>query len=419
MVTAHGGANAAQNGFPDEPIFDGGKAEELHTWIIQLRNNFPAQPHRYPDDQACLRYAINRLSGAALCLIRGYVSENTGRIRLESLNALLDLLGQAFDDPFRTRTANCEIRKLKQKSGTFAAHFAEFGWIMGDLNWNEEAQRKQLYEDLSDEIKDALVTSRPRSDSLGHLIQIFRELDTRIRAHAAERVQPGRTQRLPRSGPSLASTPTLAPANPTGTNSRHYGMLPMDLSAMQRTAEKNRIRQESMARGEYLYFGTVGHFLRECPERAASRNRHLAMAATVNTTAEPDAAIPNEQFLIVMAAVLQGTQVSSGDASGSGSGSAGGKGTGTGMERERKPEWEGNGNGNGNGRQRWTASDGRVGQERTTSDGPVGQRDGQRRTDVLDRNGQRQTDVSNRETNSVGQTCRTERRTASDGRVGQ
>jgi len=50
-----------------------------------------------------------------------------------------------------------------------------------------------------------------------------------------------------------------------------------------------------MARGECLYCGTVGHFFRECTERAASRNRRLAMAATVNTTAEPDAAVSNEQ----------------------------------------------------------------------------------------------------------------------------
>jgi len=98
-----------------------------------------------------------------------------------------------------------------------------------------------------------------------------------------------------KSVPASASIPTLAPANPMGTNSGHYGVAPMDLSAMQRTAEKNRIRQECMARGECLYCGTVGHFLRECPERAASRNRHLAMAATINTTSEPVAAIPNEQ----------------------------------------------------------------------------------------------------------------------------
>jgi len=80
MATAQGGANAAPKGFPDTPIFDGGKAEELRTWIIQLHNRLAVQPHRYPDDQACLRYAVNHLSGAALCLIRGCVSENTGRI---------------------------------------------------------------------------------------------------------------------------------------------------------------------------------------------------------------------------------------------------------------------------------------------------------------------------------------------------
>jgi len=166
---------------------------------------------------------------------------------------------------------------------------------MGDLNWNEETQREQLYEGLTDEIKDVLATSHPRSDSLGHLIQICRELDNRIRARAAERVLPGRTQRLPHSGPSSASTLTLAPANPTGTNSGHYGVAPMDLSAMQRTTEENRIRQERLARRECLYCVTVGHLLRECRERAASRNHRLAMAATVNTTAEPDTAIPIEQ----------------------------------------------------------------------------------------------------------------------------
>jgi len=296
VATARGHSNAEEKGFPDAPVFDGGKPDELRTWIIQLRNKLSAQPHHYPDDQACLRYAVNRLSRAALNPIRSYVSENTGRIRLESLNALLELLRQAFDDPDRTRTANREIRKLRQKNGTFAAYLAEFGRIMEDLSWNEEAQREQLYEGLSDEIKDALVTSRPRSDSLGHLILICWELDNRIRTRAAERAHPGHTQRLPRSGATSASTPAPAPANPTGTNSGHYGAAPMDLSATQRTAEKKRIRQERMVQGECLYWGTVGHFLRECPERAASRNRQsLAMAATVNATAEPDAGAPNEQ----------------------------------------------------------------------------------------------------------------------------
>jgi len=231
MATAQGGANAAQKGFPDAPIFDGSKAEELHTWIIQLHNELAMQPHLYPDDQVCLRYTFNHLLGAVLNLIHVYVPENNRRILLKSLNVLIDLLRQTFDDPDRTRTTNREIWKLKQNNSTFSLYFAEFDRIMEELNWNEEVQREQLYVGLSDEIKDDLVTSCSCSDRLGHLIQICREVENRIRPCAVERVQPGRTQQLPHSAPSSASAPAPAPANPMGTNSGHYGVVPMDLSA--------------------------------------------------------------------------------------------------------------------------------------------------------------------------------------------
>jgi len=99
-----------------------------------------------------------------------------GARQLESLNALLQLLRQAFDEPDRTRTASREIRKLREKDGTFSAYLAEFGRIMEDLSWNKQAQREQLYERLSNEIMDALITSLP---------QICRELHNRIRARAA------------------------------------------------------------------------------------------------------------------------------------------------------------------------------------------------------------------------------------------
>src|SRR3978361_385700 len=214
VATAREHQNPEGKGFPDASNFDGSKPGELRTWILQLRNKLAAQPSRYPDDQACLRYAFNRLSGSALNLVRSHVSETTGRIRLDSLNALLDLLRQAFDDPDRVRTANREIRKLRQANGTFAAYLANFGRIVRDLNWNEEAQKEQLYEGLSDEIKDALVTTRPRSDSLGHFVQTCRELDNRIRARAAERSSKN-NHRLPTRFSTATTNPsTPAPAIP-------------------------------------------------------------------------------------------------------------------------------------------------------------------------------------------------------------
>ena len=195
VATSRDNPNPGCKGFPDAPVFDGEKPGELRTWILQLRNKLAAQPDRYPDEQVCLRYAFNRLSGSALNLVRSHVSETTGRIRLDSLNVLLDLLRQAFDDPDRTRTANREIRKLRQKNRTFSAYLADFGRIIGDLNWNEDAQKEQLYEGLSDEIKDALVTIQLGSDSLADFLQTCRELDNRIRTRAAERADRAPTSR--------------------------------------------------------------------------------------------------------------------------------------------------------------------------------------------------------------------------------
>ena len=195
VATSRDNPNPGCKGFPDAPVFDGEKPGELRTWILQLRNKLAVQPDRYADEQVCLRYAFHRLSGSALNLVRSHVSETTGRIRLDSLNVLLDLLRQAFDDPDRTRTANREIRKLRQKNRTFSAYLADFGRIIGDLNWNEDAQKEQLYEGLSDEIKDALVTTQPGSDSLADFLQTCRELDNRIRTRAAERADRAPTSR--------------------------------------------------------------------------------------------------------------------------------------------------------------------------------------------------------------------------------
>ena len=112
----------------------------------------------------------------------------------------------------------------------------------------------------------------------------------------------------------------------------------------------------------------------------------------------------------VTVAVLQGTRVSSSDAA-----RAGAK-VGREREREQEREWE-----RERERQRerqWTFPTATgtgtdsvkrtCRQRRTASDGRVGQGDGQR-----------QMDVSNRDMDSIRWTCRTERRTALDGRVGQ
>jgi hypothetical protein len=287
-------------GFPDAPMFDGTKPEELRTWILQLRNKLAAQPTRYPTEESRLRYAFNRLSGAALHQIRSYGDEHTGNITLDSLNDLLAILCQAYDDPDRSRTAAREVRRLRQKNLPFSTYLADFRRLMGDLNWDEMAQKDQLYEGLSEEMKDALTHREATDDTLTAFINLCKDVDNRIRARAEERKpsassRPSVTTTSHRSTPRpTASTAPAAPAtsgnHPTNSNSGNYGPAPMELSAARREAERQRIREERMAKGQCTYCGSDQHFRLDCPRRlAADARRMRAAEASLVGAATPDA----------------------------------------------------------------------------------------------------------------------------------
>lgn len=132
------GDSKGSGGYSNVPMFDGTAPREIRTWILL---KLAAQSARYPTEQSKLRYAIGRLEGAAFNQVRSSVSEDTGAINFGTLNELLDVLRQAYDDPDRAATARKEVRSLKQKHLQFSAYLAEFRWLMGDLNWDDQAQR--------------------------------------------------------------------------------------------------------------------------------------------------------------------------------------------------------------------------------------------------------------------------------------
>jgi hypothetical protein len=90
--------------FPDSPDFSGSDRAQLRGWIAQLRMVIRHTPSRFPDEQAKMRYAFNRLSGIALKQILPHVRDN-GEIGLEGLPAFIQLLEAAFGDPDRVATA--------------------------------------------------------------------------------------------------------------------------------------------------------------------------------------------------------------------------------------------------------------------------------------------------------------------------
>jgi hypothetical protein len=100
-------------GYSNVPEFDGSQPDEIRTWILLLRNKLAAQAHRYPTETSKLRYAFGRLKGDAFNIVRSHLSEDTGAISLGTLNELLVVLRQAYDDPDRAHTARITVRNLK------------------------------------------------------------------------------------------------------------------------------------------------------------------------------------------------------------------------------------------------------------------------------------------------------------------
>jgi hypothetical protein len=174
----------------------------------------------------------------------------------------------------------------------FSAFLAAFRRAMGDLDWDDGAQRDQLNEGLTAQMKKSL-EYRPRPRTLAELVDLCVEYDARHRAAAVEEaartpVRPAPASSSSRSVPSsssraafsapvpsAASRPAAAPvAHPTDSNSGNYGPTPMNLSA----AEHLRIRNERMARGECTYCGVLGHFRQECGKRLAKEARERGLS---------------------------------------------------------------------------------------------------------------------------------------------
>jgi hypothetical protein len=172
------GDGNGSGGYSNVPMFDGTSPREIRTWTFLLRYKLAAQASRYPSAHAKLRYAIGRLEGAALNQVRSFVDENTGAINFGTLNDLLALLRQAYDDPDRAATAQKDVKALKQRYLQFSAYLAEFRRLMGDLDWDDQAQRYHLEEGLCEEMKDALEW-RPKATTLNELINLCVEFDSR------------------------------------------------------------------------------------------------------------------------------------------------------------------------------------------------------------------------------------------------
>jgi len=263
--------------FPDSPDFSGSDRTQLRGWIAQLRMFIRHTPSRFPDEQAKMRYAFNRLSGIALKQILPHVRDN-GEIGLEDLPAFIQLLEAAFGDPDRVATAERNMKEIKQKNREFSLYYAEFQVIAADLDWNPSALRNALRSGLSEEMKDSFIHT-DMLEELPAFVTLCQKRDNQIRQRKAEKAAQYKwtTSVGSPSTPRIPVPPRAPEAAPAGTVPGYTGPAPMDLSAGRR-----RISDEERAKrfvdGRCLYCGGFNHRAAECAARKKARTFKAAGA---------------------------------------------------------------------------------------------------------------------------------------------
>ena len=103
--------------FPDK--FDGTRSK-LRAFTTQLRLKVVS----FPDEQSRLRLAINCLAGEAMDQVQQYVKAD--RVDLVNVEALIDILEEAFGNPNRVAEAEAKLCSLQQGSCEFTSYYDEF-----------------------------------------------------------------------------------------------------------------------------------------------------------------------------------------------------------------------------------------------------------------------------------------------------
>ena len=239
-----------------------GDRKTYRTCKAQLQTKLTGDAWKFRDDQQKMMYITSLLEDNAHRMINPYIIND--RIDFNTIKELWDILECTYDDSDCQENAERELAMLKQGTREFSAHFADFQRIMAKLKWDPSAKKNALRQGMAGNLTDLLL-SYNCPDDWPWYIRLLQRLDSKLRQREAEKKKET-TNKPSRATPS--SSPSMATPSPTAhvtSNPAYLGPAPMDLSAAEKQAERERIYQERRSGGLCTYCGTAGHFRAACP----------------------------------------------------------------------------------------------------------------------------------------------------------
>ena len=276
---------ARQEKRPDIPMFDGTRAK-LQPWIDQFWLKI-ADERRYPTLQSQLVYAFSRCEGTALDHLRPFRRQQT--LNFDSVQALIDVLEQAFEDPDRRGTARRTLLTLRQDSDDFPAFYAKFQAQVPHAGMDDGGLLAAMTEAVNPRIRDRMIGMDPAPETLAVFVTIARRIDAGFRAE--KECKTGITHA------SAPPKPRSAPKTTTMTTATGTEAGPMDLSRkggrFPRLSEQERQRRLRM--GLCFRCGGQGHLSTNCPSTTSRPQTTVAAITTADPQEEnSDAAASRE-----------------------------------------------------------------------------------------------------------------------------
>ena len=129
----------------------------------------------YSLTQDKLWYTITRVTGKAKDQVLLYCIDNT--VDLTDLSAFEELMQNSFKDSDWQGTAQTTIQRLCQWNQDFSTYLAEFNCHVEYTKWNEEAKKSALLTEISDELRQLLITVNTTTLNLGGLTCTLQIID--------------------------------------------------------------------------------------------------------------------------------------------------------------------------------------------------------------------------------------------------
>ena len=104
------------------------------------------------------------------------------RIDLENVEALIDILEEAFGNPNHVAEAEAKLCNLQQGNREFTSYYAEFQRYASEVKWDEIAKLSALRRGLTYCLQNDLVTVDKEPETIVAFVALCNKLDTKRRA---------------------------------------------------------------------------------------------------------------------------------------------------------------------------------------------------------------------------------------------